>query len=129
MQKGEARRGPLRICASSVTSGRFEPPKLRAAASSLPCGCYSCWDWCVEGVISSETAVVSCWLSPPGRQPKTDNRQRARSALFMQHLECVRPRSGEDSVQHPGHAHRLEIAGAFDAADIDDAPAEFAADL
>src|SRR5437762_12567525 len=44
--------------------------------------------------------------------------------LFVQHFEGVLPLAGEDSVQHPRHAHRLEVTGALDATDVDDAPSE-----
>src|ERR1043165_7567318 len=41
----------------------------------------------------------------------------------------MRPRAAADAVEHPYQAHRLEIAGAVDAADVDHAPAEGRADL
>src|SRR5438270_4138991 len=49
--------------------------------------------------------------------------------LFVEHLECMRPRAGDDAVDDPGHAHRLEVARGVDTAEIDDAPAERLADL
>src|SRR6478672_6845768 len=47
----------------------------------------------------------------------------------VQHFERMCPRSRKDAVEYPGHAHRLEVAGAVDAADVDHAPAEVSADL
>src|SRR5213594_2108562 len=48
--------------------GSFDVCKRAPAASSLPCGCYSCSAWSVEGVSSLETScqfsVVSCPLPP-----------------------------------------------------------------
>src|SRR3954447_10630741 len=44
--------------------------------------------------------------------------------LFVEQLERVQPRSGEDAVDHPGHAHRLEIARRLDPSEVHDAPAE-----
>src|ERR1041385_5061944 len=49
--------------------------------------------------------------------------------LLVQKLVRVRPRPRPDPVHDPGHAHRLEVARAVDAADVDDAPAERVADL
>src|SRR5256885_17066120 len=103
--------GRLQVrCPADATP--VEPDALKALADS-----------------KQQLSVVSCRLSPPARQLTTENRQRARSALFVQHFEGVVPLAGKDSVQHPGHAHRLEIAGALDAADVDDAPSEVLTNL
>src|ERR1043166_4841289 len=88
-----------------------------------------------RGLVNVKTAV-RCKLFAPAksrngehlgvrwRQPPLLDRKAAAFAaalLHVQHLERVRPRPRADAVQHPGQAHRLEIARAFDAADVDHA--------
>src|ERR1051326_4334717 len=82
-----------------------------------------------SGMTDVRSSPRSSDLSPQMyiRGPRTEDR--GLRNLLPQHLERVIPLPGADAVDDPRHAHRLEVARGFDAAEVGDFPSPRFADL